>query len=149
MRLRMTNMVRLLALACGGVLLALCVGCGTTSGSTGSSTIISGSGLLMLTSPVATDGRYADTYHFTAPQSGTVSVSMSSGILDAYVIAWNGTASAPALATTIGTDDNGGGGTDAKLTFPVTAGSAYSFWCSTSPLSATLIGPYSYTVVYQ
>ena len=65
------------------------------------------------------DSTYADTFTFHAPRDGDVTIDLTSSAFDAYLIVKD------AEGATLGTDDDGGDGTNARLTLHVQNGRTY------------------------
>ncbi len=68
---------------------------------------------------LAGDSTWIDVYLFRAPRDGRVTVELGSGDFDTYLIV------AEVGGATIGTDDDGGEGTNSQLTFAVRGGRTY------------------------
>ncbi|MEK6767919.1 MAG: PPC domain-containing protein [Gemmatimonadota bacterium] len=67
----------------------------------------------------AGDSTYTDVFAFLAIRTGDIVIDLRSGDFDAYLIVQD------AEGHTIGTDDDGGSGTDSQITTRVTAGTSY------------------------
>ncbi len=67
----------------------------------------------------AGDSTYTDAFTFRAPRTGDVVIDLRSGDFDTYLILKG------ADGSTIATDDDGGSGTDSRITTHVTAGTVY------------------------
>ena len=65
------------------------------------------------------DSTYVDVFTFRAPRNGEVAIDLRSSAFDAYLIVKD------AEGTTLGSDDDGGDGTDARLTLSVERGRTY------------------------
>jgi hypothetical protein len=65
------------------------------------------------------DSTYADIFLFHAPRDGDVTIDLSSGDFDAFLIVRD------AEGATLATDDDGGDGTNARITLHVQAGRTY------------------------
>lgn len=70
---------------------------------------------------VVGDSTYADVFSFRAPRDGEITVDLRSSEFDAYLIAKD------AEGMTLSTDDDGGDGTDARITMRVERGRTYRF----------------------
>lgn len=68
---------------------------------------------------VVGDSTYADVYTFRAPRDGDVTIDLVSGDFDAYLIVKD------AEGATLATDDDGGDGTNARITLHVHSGQTY------------------------
>jgi hypothetical protein len=73
----------------------------------------------------AGDSTYTDVFTFRATRTGDVLIDLRSGDFDAYLIVQD------ADGHTIATDDDGGSGTDARITTHVTASSVYRILANT------------------
>ncbi len=73
---------------------------------------------------VVGDDTFADVYIFRAPRDGEVTLDMRSGDFDAYVLVKD------AEGATLATDDDGGDGTNARLTMQVRRGRTYRVYAN-------------------
>ncbi len=88
------------------------------------------------------DGTWADVWTFRAARDGDLVIEMSSGDFDAYLIARD------AEGQILGTDDDGGSGTNSRLTVRVQAGRTYRIYANSygeDPVS----GLYRVSVRYE
>jgi hypothetical protein len=73
---------------------------------------------------VVGDSTYADVYTFRAARDGQVRIDLRSGDFDAYLIVKS------ANGSTLATDDDGGDGTNSRITLPVHAGETYRIYAN-------------------
>ncbi len=73
---------------------------------------------------VVGDSTYADLFTFRAPRGGELTIDLRSGDFDAYLIVKD------ARGGTLATDDDGGNGTDSRITLTVESGAVYRVYAN-------------------
>ncbi len=136
--------IRLWALGAGLAVAALALaGCGGGGGGGNSRTTIHGdlrSGDQTLpNSAYVQGGSYVDVYSCTARDDGSAQVDLKSSDFDSFLIV--GTDDGAGNIRTIATDDNSGGGRDARVNFGVSQGARY-FVAATNSDGAGRTGSY-------
>ena len=129
----------ILLLALVMVTSCLLLGCGGGGG--GDDPVdLSGTGNLT-TADLLWNDYYYDLQEFTATRDGQVEITMSSTAVDAYLEVYLGSGIGGVL---VYIDDDSGGGTNARITFPGEQGDTYTVGFSTSLKGET--GAYQWTI---
>ena len=136
--------IRIGALSAGAAIAALALaGCGGGGGGGNSRTTIHGdlrSGDQRLpTDLYVQNGSYVDVYSCIAREDGTAQVDLKSSDFDSFLIV--GTDDGAGNVQTITTDDNSGGGRDARVRFNINGGARY-FVAATNSDGAGRTGSY-------
>ena len=136
--------IRVGVLGAGAAIAALALaGCGGGGGGGNSRTTIHGDlrsgGQRLPTSAYVQDGSYVDVYSCTAREDGTAQVDLKSSDFDSFLIV--GTDDGAGHVQTITTDDNSGGGRDARVRFGISGGARY-FVAATNSDGAGRTGSY-------
>lgn len=84
------------------------------------------------------DGAFADIYRFDVADSGTVDVQLASNDFDAYLVLLD------AKGNVVGSDDDSGGGANARITMTLAPGSYYAV--ATASTDYTAAGSYTLSV---